>query len=141
HVRTGQRRGSEIEVYVSRDEQIQKAVVVVIGPRGARAPSTGAHTGLFGEIGERAVAVVAKKNITAVEGEIEVGKAVVVVVAHGDALAPAASTDTGLPGDVAERPVAVAVIQVGMFGIGRGRGQRSAVREEQIEDAVVVVIE
>src|SRR5207248_11463033 len=119
-----QRRGRWIEVDVSCDEQIQAAIGVVVGPRGARAPSPGGDTGLSGDIGERAVAVVPNQDVAAVEGEIELRKAVVVVGADGDALAPPASADAGLLGDIAEGAVAVAVIEVRVFRSGgRGRGQ------------------
>ena len=105
----GRGRLREIEVDVVGDEEIEPSVAVVVEEGGARAPSRAwcGEAGAGGDVGERAVAVVAKQPVLAVERDEQVAVAVVVVVGRGSALAPAADADAGLRGHVLERAVAL----------------------------------
>ena len=98
----------EAPLHVARDEQIELAVVVVVEEPGARAPAAGRHAGPRGDVGERAVAVVAVERVAAVARDVEVGEAVVVVVADRHAHAVVVLRHPGQPrllGDVGERAV------------------------------------
>jgi hypothetical protein len=92
-----------------------------------------------GDILERAVALVAIEGDAAeAEGE-EIGVAVVVVVGGGGAEIVVAAGDAGFGGDVRELEIAVvAEERIGGFG---AVGEGAAVGEEEIEAAVVVVVE
>ena len=86
----GLRHGFEIEFEIIGDEQIQPAVAIVIDERAARAPARPSmqQAGLLRHIGERAVAVVAVKDVLAPVGDEQIVEPVVVVVAHGDRRTP-----------------------------------------------------
>ena len=58
-----------VEFDVIADEKIEKAVAVIVEKSAARSPANlfVEHTGLFGDVGERAVAVVAEENVVAPE--------------------------------------------------------------------------
>ena len=112
------------------DEQVGAAVVVVVGRRAARAPGIPGHSGLLGDLRERAVAVVAVEVVVPVArvrrlaperlerravDDVEVKETVAVVVepagpgaVHLDdggfrrAAAPGRPADAGALGDVAE---------------------------------------
>src|SRR5207249_8272119 len=111
---------------VGRDEHVQPTVAIEVEKCAPRIPTR------FGQrqpastrdIVERAVAVVAIKNLMAVVSDEQVDVAVVVVVAGADALSPAFAGDAGLLGDVGKRAVVVVSIQV-THGRGVGGGKRS----------------
>ena len=95
---------------------------------------------LLGDVGERAVAVVAVEDVLAPVGDEEIVEAVVVVVADGDRRRPAGARQAGLRGHVGERAVAIVLVQaVGRAG-GRAFEARAA-EDEDIQPAVVVVVE
>ena len=135
-----QRRCGEVEIDVSRDEQIEEAVVVEVSPRRARAPAAAGQAGPGRHLSEGAVAVIAEQDVVAVERQVQIVEAVVVVIADGNPLSPPAARYPGFLCHIGEGAVAVAVIEVRMLH-GRFRADGRPVREEQIEDAVVVVIE
>ena len=87
----GQRGGLEVEVDVVADEEVEVAVLVVVeeGAAGVPAQAVLEEAGLFGDVGEGAVAVVAVEGVLAVVADEEVVPAVVVVVADAAGLAPA----------------------------------------------------
>jgi len=65
----------------SRDKQVKIAIVVVIAPGRTCRPSAQRDSGLFREIGERAVLIVVVEAVLAEIGNVDVGPAVVIVVA------------------------------------------------------------
>ena len=72
------------------DEKIEMAVAVVIEPGAARAPANlfVVKAGFASDIGERAVAIVAKEDVVSPEAAEEIVPAVVVVVADANASLP-----------------------------------------------------
>src|SRR5450432_2859419 len=103
--------GSPLDVI--GDQQVEITVFVVIEPSGAGGPSTFiGDSGLGGDIGKRAVAIVVIQNRAAVAGDIQVGVAVVIEIADRDALPVVTrAANAGRVGNVGERSVAVVVIQ------------------------------
>ena len=70
------------KVEVIGDEEIEVAVPIVVEERGARAPERVAHARRGGDVGKRAVAVVAIERVGTERREKEVEVAVVVVIAR-----------------------------------------------------------
>ena len=142
--RVGCGRGGEIEVDVVGDEQVETAVAVVVDERRARSPSEPRvlQAGALGQLGKRSVAVVAIQAVLAVVGDEQVLVAVIVVVARGGALAPAVRADARPGRHVLERAVAFVAIQVRRWlATLREPFERGAVDEEDVQSAVVVVVE
>ena len=73
------------------DKQVEPAVIVVVEPHRARAPTRRRNAGLLRHIRECAVAVIAVQNIASTLRHIKVRKAIAVVVPHRDAHAIAAA--------------------------------------------------
>ena len=92
----------EGEVEIVGDEEIEIAVAIVVDERGARAPPGVADAGGLGDVGERAVAVVAVQRLRAERGHEEIEVAVVVVVADRRAHAIGAGADAGGVSNVGE---------------------------------------
>ena len=88
---TGPRRRRRIEIHIVGDEQIEMAVAVVIQKAAARAParSGSSDSGLFRDVGKRAVTVVVIEHVPAPVGDEQIVEAVVVVIADTTSLAPA----------------------------------------------------
>ena len=109
-----QRRAGRIEVHVVGDEQIEPAVAVVVEETAAGAPAAAGarHAGLFGHIGERAVAVVVVEHVPAPIADEQIVEAVVVVVADAASLAPSGMGQPGLLRDVGKGAVAIVVKEV-----------------------------
>ena len=137
------RCGLQIEVDVVGGKQIEEAVAVVIHERAARAPAcAGDEPRAGGDVFERAVAAVPEQTVLTPESHEQIGEAVVVVVSCARPLSPADERKARLCGHVFEGAVRAVAIQVtrGLPAL-REPFERGAVDEEQIEEAVVVVIE
>ena len=124
--------------------------MIRVDERGAGRPAGRAHAGSCRDVGKRAVAVVAVEDVPAKRGDVHVLVAVVVVVANRDPHAVAGAPDPGSVGDVLEAAVGqlpvkpIVKTRIPLVGGRPARhriGQRRAVHEEQIEPAVVVVVE
>ncbi len=119
--------------------------IPVVVHKGAAGPPSGpvaGQAGFLGYVGERPVAVVVIEDVLSVIGNEEVFEAVVVVVAHADTLSPARPGHPCLLGYVGESPVAVVLEEVaGRFLARREAIQAPAIHQEDIEPAVVVVVE
>ena len=118
------------------DEQVEKAVEIVVEPdrRGALRVGAG-DPGLDRHVGEE-VTVVAEELVRAgaleaAHGHVEVGVAVVVVVARGAAPVEGLAADVRELGDVLEAVAEVAVERV----------RPVAVRLEDVDEAVTVEVE
>ncbi len=131
--------------HVSRDEQVEPAVVVVVEEPRRKRLARLAHAGALGDVGEphdprRVLAVVVEQPVRAVErqvGDVQVRATVVVVVAPHGALDEADDGDPGLAGDVRERAVPVVVPQLARV---RRLADRRFVSHEQVDPPVVVVV-
>ena len=129
-------------VDVSRDEQIELSVVVVVEPDGAGRPAGRREARLLRDIGERAVAVVAVQTRTAARSDEDVREPVVVVVPDGNAHPERSSPDAGPLGDVRERAVAVVLVERVFERLLRSiEVAGAAVDEVDVHPPVVVVIE
>src|SRR5262249_29762827 len=139
----GRRDAVGIELHVVGYEQIEASVAIVIQKAASRAPSPpgSRDAGFLGDVGKGAVAVIVIENVPAPIRYEQIVEAVVIVVAYAAALAPAGVSQAGLCGDVGERSVAVVVKQVAGGVLASRRLKGSAVHEENIEPAVVVVVE
>src|SRR5437868_2705067 len=108
----GLRRRLQIELQVIGDEQIEKAVAVVIDESAPGAPLwfAGKQTSLFGDIGEGAVAIIAVEDVFPPVGDEEVIETVVVVVADRYCGCPSAAQQSRLFGDIDEGSVPLVLI-------------------------------
>ena len=96
----------QVDLHVAADEEVEVAVAIVVGEAAARPTSRRPRTpAARGDVGERAVAVVAIELVAAEGGDVEVLPAVAVDVGGADAHAPARMADAGLVGDVLELPL------------------------------------
>src|SRR6266542_917085 len=109
-----ERYALRVEVHIVGDEQIEMSVPVVVQEATSGAPSVSGsgHTGLCGDIGKRAVAVVVIEHVPAPITYKQVIEAVVVIVSDAAPLAPAGISQASLSGDVGESPVPVISEQV-----------------------------
>src|SRR5208283_2406521 len=102
------------------DKKVQAAVAIVVDEGSANPKMIVLNTGLFGNVGEGAVAIVVIENRGAPIGDVEILVAIVVVVsgrdAHGEALARYAR----LRGHVGKRAIAIVAIEMigGLFAVG-----------------------
>src|SRR3954447_5371404 len=96
-----------VEMHVIRDEQVKIAIPIVIEKAGSCSPSVemSGNTGLSGDIGESAVAIVVIQDIAPPITNKEVVKAVVSIIAHTARLPPARAQQARLLGDVSKRTV------------------------------------
>ena len=95
-----------------------------------------------GDVREAAVAGVAVERVRTDVRDVQIDPAVVVVVAGARAHAVVAMPDAGLRGHVVERAVAAVAEQtVPRLSRDRRIGQRTAVDQEDVDPAVVVVVE
>src|SRR5262249_38377740 len=89
----------EIDLNVTRNEEIEPSITIVIAPTRARAPAFARDAQLLCDVGERAVAVVAIKSRDTEVGDIHVRAAVVVVITNRDAHPPALVCYSGFLSD------------------------------------------
>src|SRR4029077_21213679 len=139
----GHGSGGQIHVDVVGYEKIKPAIAIVIdeSATGVPALAVGGDTGLGGDIGKRAVAVVVVEDVLAEVGDEEIVEAVVVVIADADGLPPAGMNEARLSGDVGESTVAIIFVQaIGGLLAGGKAFQPRAIHQENIEPAIVVVI-
>ena len=119
------------------------AVFVVVEKSAAGVPAQAIlqQAGLFGDVGEGAVAVVAEQRVLAVVADEEIVPAVVVVVAHAAGLAPAGAGEAGLEGDVGKRAVAIVLEEMADRLLAFGKAfEAPAVDEEDVDPVVLVVV-
>src|ERR1700727_910489 len=100
-----------IELYVTGNEEVEEAIVVVIAPGRARRPAAESDSGLFRDVGKRTVMIVVVEAVLAEIGNVNVGPAVVIEIAHHHAKAPALVSDSGLIGYVGEGAIVIIVEQ------------------------------
>src|ERR1035438_2421020 len=131
-----------IEVEVGTDEQVQKAVAIVVGESATCAPLgfEMEQPGFLCDIGEGTVAVVAVENVLSPATDEEIVEAIVIVVAHTNTRCPHGTLQSGLLRHVGEGAVAVVFVQA-VGGPGRGAGEQGTAGDKDVEPAVVIVVE
>ena len=132
---------------VTRDEEIDAAIAIVVGPGCAGAEATSGDAGFISDVFEFAIAEIVVERIAAESADVDILPAVVVKVGDGDAHAPSFAGQAGLFGDVGELQVASAGITILMVE----RNQRVAalaialdggtVHGDDVELAVVVAVD
>ena len=143
---------SEAPVHVSCDEQIEPSVVVEIEEERRHAPSAALDARSLCHIIEPSVTVVVIERVCVVTRYVEIRETVIVIVAHRDTHAISTarhSADIGRSRHVGERSVVTVAVEticeaVGLAYVGLGRHRRRhlrAVRKEEIEPAVIVVVQ
>src|SRR5215510_185912 len=143
-----QRSGLGIEVNVIGYEQVEAPVFIVVEESATCVPalfagaSIGGDAGLFRDVGERAVAVVAPQRAIAPVGDKQVIPSVVVVISRADALTPTGVRHAGLLGHVSECPVAVVLVETADGRLIRRplRLEARPVDEKNIQPPIVIVI-
>ena len=96
----------------------------------------------LGDVGESAIAVVAIEDVLAVIRDEDVFVAVIVVIADGDGLGPAGADEAGFFRHVTECAVAIVFVEaIGDAGRNCGCIEAAAVEDQDVEPAVVIVIE
>ena len=132
----------QVELGELADKQVQLAIVVIVEPDCARAPSGRAHARLLGHVREGAVAVVAVEDIAPHLRHINVRIAVPVVIPHGDAHPIASSGAPRLFRHIGESSVAIVAVKRIPQRLGRIVEVRfAAVDEIDVHPAVIVVIQ
>ena len=140
----------QVEFQVVARVQVQAAFAVDVeeagpGPHLFRQIAAGRGSGdpgPRGDVGERAVAVIAVQDVGAEIAEVDVGPAVVVIVRHGDSQTERRTGHAGLLAHVTEPPSAEVLIE----GVPRRPctgcpRQHGAVGKINVNQAVAVVIE
>src|ERR1019366_9227381 len=132
----------EIEDQVIGDKKIQVPVAVVVEER---SPGTPANFRIeqprfFRDVAKRSIAHVAVKLVLAIVGAEEIFKAVVVVVPDRDGVGPSHRLQSRLFGDIGEGAVSIVLVEP-VGGSSRGSVNTRAAEQEDIDPAIVVVVE
>ena len=143
---------ADVPIEIAGDEQVQPSIVIVIEESGGGRPATGADARLRRHIGERSIAVVAVEGVPPIARDVEIRESVVVVIAdgHAHAVVVPGAGETRRGCHIRETAVAVLPIQpvpIRRIPTGEVGGefcgivQLPAVNQEDVEKAVVVVVE
>src|ERR1051326_1208761 len=144
------RAAFKVPIHVTRDEQIETAVAIVVEPSGARGPTLVDLRQLVCDVAESPIAVVVIKAIGLVAGNKKINETVVVVIRGGNAHAVTNTFETGVFGYVYESSVGFLLIKtipilrlrfVGEIVFRHSIFERRAVGEEEIHAPVVVEVE
>src|SRR5438552_610655 len=126
------------------NQQIKKAVLVVVEPSGAGRPSAFVgYAGFGSDVGKGSVAVIVVKDGAVVSGYVEIGIAVIVEVSDGNTLAvmPRA-THAVFFGDIGKGSVTVVMVEGAAQRMGRfvnvGGG---GLDKKEIHQTVLIVVE
>ena len=140
-VAAGLRNGFEVELEITGDEEVEVAVAIVIGEGAAGIPARNflKQTSRLGDIGEGAVSIIAVEHVLAPIGDEQVFEAIVVVVAYAHRRRPAVAPEAGFLSYVRECAVAIVLVEP-VSGV-RGVVEATAAGEEDVEPAIVIVIE
>src|SRR5215468_1715826 len=139
----------EIPLEIVNNDQVEEAVVVNVNPRSRNRPERAVfrirlvETGLGRDISESPVPVVVIERVAIDAGDEDVFKPIVVVVSDGNARVVARSSQSCLLRDVGEVSLAI-ILEKAVVVLRRIfllRLQIGTVREENVELAVIVVIE
>jgi len=140
----GARNGGvfEGEADVIGDEQVKMAIAIVIDKSATGAPArlVVEQAGVFGDIGEGAVTIVAEQDVLAEIGAENVVEAVIIIIADADPVGPADRVETSFFGDVGESAVAIVFVKA-IGGLGRRAVNAGATKQEEIHPAIIVVVD
>ena len=78
----------QIDLDVAADEEIQLAVLVVVGEATAGRPTADRDAGLLGDVGERSVVVVPVQTVSAKRGDVQIFPSIAVEIGGAHAHAP-----------------------------------------------------
>ena len=138
---------SRFPVAIVGDEKIQPAIAVVVDPGCGNRPYFAnrrlIEPGLFCDVGEGSIAVVAIELIAVNADDKQVFMTIVVVVANRDAHSITSPGKSCFGGDVAECPIAIVLVETIpelRTGLGEG-GQSRAIDAEDIRPAVPIKID
>ena len=81
-----------------------------------------------------------KRTLLVVIGEEQIVQPIIVVIADGDAGDPAGTREAGFRGDIEKRSIAIVFVQP-VAGAGRSGAEARATQDQNIEPAIVIVIE
>ena len=136
------RRGIQLQVVAN--EKIEVTVPVIIEKGTPRAPANLClvEAGFMGDVGKRAVSVVAKKNVVSPEAAEQIIPSVVVVIAYANPRLPTGTRQARFLADIGESAVAVVFVQMRdrCFSRRPMRIELIAIGEVDVEPAVVVKI-
>ena len=132
----------QMAVHVVTDKQVNESVAIVIGKRRSRGPSAIAYAGLFGNVGEGTVSVVAIQHVASQASDINIGPAIVVIIAHRSAHRPAGIAHAGFLRHIGEGSIMIVVIKsAARLLSSQGHVNRGRIREINIQPAVAVIVE
>ena len=131
-----------VEVDKPAHKQIETSVMIVVKPDSARCPTRSRHARFLGNVGKRAIPVVAIKNAPPILCDIKIGVSIPVVVTGRHSHAIASARHTRLFGHVRESAVAIIVVEGVSQRMHRSKKiAGAAIDEVNIHPTVVVVIE
>ncbi len=140
----------EVPLHVAQHDEIEQAIVIEVHPGCGRRPTAAAGAGALRDIGEGSVSVVVIEMVAAEAGYIEIVVSVIVVVADSYAHVVSDTLKASLLRYILKGSVrllmveAVPILRAGLLrdrSLGRGIAERRSVGEEDVESAVVVVVE
>src|SRR4051794_10096290 len=83
----------EVPIHVTKDEEVEPSIAIVVEPTGAGGPSRSVEPQLTGYIRKGAVTLIAVHNIAAISRNVEIDESVVIVIAGGHTEAVAVAFD------------------------------------------------
>src|SRR6185437_5241832 len=127
---------------VAGHKEIEKSVAVVVSKGRPGRPAAKRDSGSRGNVGERAVMVIAVQSVSSGHiRDVEIRPAIVVEISNGHSNTPSIVRDPRLSGDVGKRAVVIVTKQRGMGNLPFAiHGViRHAVHEVDIHPAIIVV--
>ena len=100
-----------VELSELTDEKIEAAIIVIVEPDRAGAPSPRSDPGFIRHVGKRAVTVIVIENVVTYLRDVEIGKAIAVIVTHGNSHAITAAGDPSFLSDISEAPIAIVAVE------------------------------
>ena len=100
-----------VELGELTDEQIKPAIIVIVEPTCASAPSGSRNAGLLSYVCKRPIAIIAVENVATELGNVQVGKAIAVVVTNGYSHSIATPRNSCFLSDVCKCAVAIIAIE------------------------------
>src|SRR5262249_53844578 len=130
-------------LYIIDDEQVEQSIAIVIEPARRNRPGAAVNGGCLRDVSELATAIVVIQMAFVNPSDKQIHESVFIEVGRGRADGVAGTGETGLVSHVRKMPAAIIaeqairILRTGFFE----RGKLGAVREKQVETAVVVVVE
>src|SRR5260370_26386020 len=142
-------RSHKRPIQIICDKKIKQSVIVVVEPSCTDRPKflsvtvNAGYAGLFSDVSECTVAVVVIEDIAIYPGQVEVGPAVIVEVGRSDSHAISLSLQASTVRYIRKRAVSIVPVKpVVESGIVLFQARNlSAVREENVQESIVVEIE